>query len=269
MRSQVSPIIFISGTLLMLLGMSSCGDTREIRETFSMHFQPRECSQIITLPLRYKEIPGTAGNKHFVTKTTEMLEDGAVEADRFILWMMTGEDDLKELRAEYPNLKSKEYENVYETYHTMKERELKAPHMRPLEQQLEHDYRSYISSTRALSTSSDSKATAYPRPWPYRVTGVKDFRIISLSPLFGKPAESSLNDYFTIDEFRPRQIISYRRKALLWGYSDKDKEHSAVALDGADGTACGDVPLEESPRGATHQDQAGLHPRDHGGQGTA
>ena len=223
MRSQVSPIIFISGTLLMLLGMSSCGDTREIRETFSMHFQPRECSQIITLPLRYKEIPGTAGNKHFVTKTTEMLEDGAVEADRFILWMMTGEDDLKELRAEYPNLKSKEYENVYETYHTMKERELKAPHMRPLEQQLEHDYRSYISSTRALSTSSDSKATAYPRPWPYRVTGVTDFRIISLAPLFGKPAESSLNDYFTIDEFRPRQIISYRRKALLWGYSDKDK----------------------------------------------
>ena len=209
--------------LVAVLGASSCGDTREIRETFSMHFQPRECSQIITLPLRYKEIPGTAGNKHFVTKTTEMLEDGAVEADRFILWMMTGEDDLKELRAEYPNLKSKEYENVYEKYHTMKGRELKAPHMRPLEQQLEHDYRSYISSTRALSTSGDAKATAYPRPWPYRVTGVKDFRIISLSPLFGQPAESSLNDYFTIDEFSPRQIISYRRKALLWGYSDKDK----------------------------------------------
>ena len=209
--------------LIAVLGASSCGDTRGIRETFSMHFQPRECSQIITLPLRYKEIPGTAGNKHFVTKTTEMLEDGAVEADRFILWMMTGEDDLKELRAEYPNLKSKEYENVYEKYHTMKGRVLKAPHMRPLEQQLEHDYRSYIFSTRALSTSGDAKATAYPRPWPYRVTGVKDFRIISLSPLFGQPAESSLNDYFIIDEFSPRQIISYRRKALLWGYSDKDK----------------------------------------------
>ena len=210
-------------TLVAVLVVSSCGDTREIWETFSMHFQPRECSQIITLPLRYKEIPGTAGNKHFVTKTTEMLEDGAVEADRFVLWMMTGEDDLKELRAESPNLKSKEYEKVYEKYHTMKGRELKAPHMRPLEQQLEHDYRSYISSTRALSTSGDAKATAYPRPWPYRVTGVKDFRIISLSPLFGKPAESSLNDYFIIDEFSPRQIISYRRKALLWGYSDKDK----------------------------------------------
>nr|WP_314750369.1 hypothetical protein [uncultured Porphyromonas sp.] len=80
-------------TLVAVLGASSCGDTREIRETFSMHFQPRECSQIITLPLRYKEIPGTAGNKHFVTKTTEMLEDGAVEADRFVLWMMTGEND--------------------------------------------------------------------------------------------------------------------------------------------------------------------------------
>ena len=60
-----------------------------------------------------------------------------------------------------------------------------------------------------------------PTPWPYRVTGVKDFRIVSLSPLFGQPAESSLNDYFIIDEFSPRQIISSRTKTLLWGYSDK------------------------------------------------
>ena len=60
-----------------------------------------------------------------------------------------------------------------------------------------------------------------PTPWAYRVTGVKDFRIVSLSPLFGQPAESSLNDYFSIYEFSPRQIISSRTKTLLWGYSDK------------------------------------------------
>ena len=100
-----------------------------------------------------------------------------------------------------------------------------APRNSELERQLAHDYNNRPEARgRKPRVSRDRiMSGAPPEPWPYRVTGVKDFRIISLSPLFGQPAESSLNDYFTIDEFRPRQIISYRRKALLWGYSDKDK----------------------------------------------
>jgi len=211
-------IRYILTALLAILGTSSCKEKGDEIGNYSFEFLPRECTQIITLPLRYTERPITIGDKHFITNSAEELNDGAVEAEQFILWVMTGEDDLKELRAEFPNIKNRNYEDSYENYYRWKGRKLTTPHMLALERQLDQDHRRRSSSARSLSSG---KAFTNLIPWEYRVTGVKDFRIISLSPLFGLPAETSLNDYFSIYEFKPRQIISSRTKTLLWGYSDK------------------------------------------------
>lgn len=66
----------------------------------------------------------------------------------------------------------------------------------------------------------------YVLQWEYRVTGVKDFRIEAMSPLFGQAAGTSLNRYFSILEFRPKQVINYRTRGLVWGYHSKNKLES-------------------------------------------
>ena len=120
-------IRYILTTLLAILGTSSCKEKGDEIGNYSFEFLPRECTQIITLPLRYTERPITIGDKHFITNSAEELNDGAVEAEQFILWVMTGEDDLKELRAEFPNIKNRNYEDSYENYYRWKGRKLTTP----------------------------------------------------------------------------------------------------------------------------------------------
>ena len=66
----------------------------------------------------------------------------------------------------------------------------------------------------------------YVLQWEYRVTGVKDFRIEAMSPLFGQAAGTSLNRYFSILELRQKQVINYRNRGLVWGYHSKNKLES-------------------------------------------
>ena len=74
-----------------------------------------------------------------------------------------------------------------------------------------------------MQSSSSLIPEANLKPWEYRVTGVKDFKIMALTPLFGLPAETSLNRFFTIHELAPKQIVSSQSKRLAWGYRSKDQ----------------------------------------------
>ena len=213
----------ISCVLFLSMGASSCGDTYIPRESVTLHFRPRVCTQMFTLPLEDVEVVEDVLGKVYRRHEFVRIKGKAVEASKFLLWMMTGADDLKDMPDD-PDVRAEDYENGYDSeYSARKKAPLLAPSIPQLERQLREDFRIWVGGSRSLASGSKGLDATVRKAWPYRVTGVKDFRIISLSPLFGQPAESSLNDYFIIDEFSPRQIISYRRKALLWGYSDKDK----------------------------------------------
>ena len=55
------------------------------------------------------------------------------------------------------------------------------------------------------------------------MTGVKDFNIVATTPLFGQAAGTSLNHYFSIFEFHPKQIITHTTQSLVWGYRSQNK----------------------------------------------
>jgi len=214
----------ISCVLFLSMGASSCGDREPRGNHAALYFRPRVCTQMFTLPLEDVEVVEDVLGKVYRRHEYVRIKGKAVEASKFLLWMMTGADDLKDTRLDYPEMEALTYQEQYDLDHPgRKKAPLLAPSIPHLEGQLRDDFRKWASGSRGLASGSKGLDAVARKAWPYRVTGVKDFRIISLSPLFGQPAESSLNDYFIIHEFRPRQIISYRRKALLWGYSDKDK----------------------------------------------
>ena len=185
--------------LLAVLGISSC-DTYVVGGKTSLIFYPRVCEEIMTHPMQYIERSQEFADKTYTNRVIKHLDGSEVEAEQFILQMETGSKGLKVLKIRQPN-----DERVRE-YLALADKNLA-----PKDPALERSYK------------SRKPIVGMPPPlhWEYRVTGVKDFRIISLSPLFGLPAETSLNDYFSIYEFKPRQIISSRTKTLLWGYSDK------------------------------------------------
>ena len=205
---------YIIAILLTVLGISSC-DTYVVGGKTSLIFYPRVCEEIMTHPMQYIERSQEFAGKTYTNRVIKYLDGSEVEAEQFILQMETGSKGLKVLKIRQPN-----DERVRE-YLALADKNL-APKDPALGRQLTRDYNNRPGE-RQRSYKSREPIIGMPPPlhWEYRVTGVKDFRIISLSPLFGLPAETSLNDYFSIYEFKPRQIISSRTKTLLWGYSDK------------------------------------------------
>ena len=95
--------------------------------------------------------------------------------------------------------------------------------IRPLEKEMIRDYRIGIAGPDAMKPAKPGVMDMNLMPWEYRVTGVKDFKIMALTPLFGLPAETSLNHFFTFHEFKPKQIISHESKRLVWGYRSQDR----------------------------------------------
>ena len=96
-----------------------------------------------------------------------------------------------------------------------------APGNKKLERLLGDDYYRGVVKTR--STNQKGLDWFFIKPWEYRVTGVKDFNIIATTPLFGQAAGTSLNHYFSIFEFHPKQIITHTTQSLVWGYRSQNK----------------------------------------------
>ena len=206
-------------TFVAVLGASSCGEWYVDRDEAHLLGYPRVCDQIVSRPMCSVVQTHTFGENTSTSRHLYVVENEAVQAEDFVLWAMTGAPWIREWVQRDPSEAARRH--WYESL-GRGERGL-APRNSGLERQLARDYNNRPEARgRKLRVSRNRIMSGPPpTPWPYRVTGVKDFRIVSLSPLFGQPAESSLNDYFIIDEFSPRQIISFRTKTLLWGYSDK------------------------------------------------
>ena len=213
--------LFGALALLFTLGISACNSKANPPEPDRMEglifrYFPRECTRILTLPMetRRQVAPGSSYYGDVVVG-----EEG-VEARKFLYWLMTGAGDLDSLELHYSELRGRLYEEIYHRDHFRAEL---APNITPLESQLFDDYRLAGVKSRRMQSSSSIIAEANLEPWEYRVTGVKDFKIMALTPLFGLPAETSLNRYFTIHELAPKQIVSSQSKRLAWGYRSKDQ----------------------------------------------
>ena len=213
--------LFGALALLFMLGISACNSKANPPEPDRMEglifrYFPRECTRILTLPMetRRQVAPGSSYYGDVVVG-----EEG-VEARKFLYWLMTGAGDLDSLELHYSELRGRLYEEIYHRDHFRAEL---APNITPLESQLFDDYRLAGVKSRRMQSSSSMIPEANLKPWEYRVTGVKDFKIMALTPLFGLPAETSLNHFFTFHEFKPKQIISHESKRLVWGYRSQDR----------------------------------------------
>ena len=213
--------LFGALALLFMLGISACNSKANPPEPDRMEglifrYFPRECTRILTLPMetRRQVAPGSSYYGDVVVG-----EEG-VEARKFLYWLMTGAGDLDSLELHYSELRGRLYEEIYHRDHFRAEL---APNIPPLESQLFDDYRLAGVKSRRMQSSSSIIPQANLEPWEYRVTGVKDFKIMALTPLFGLPAETSLNHFFAFHEFKPKQIISHESKRLVWGYRSEDR----------------------------------------------
>ena len=212
--------LFGALALLFMLGISACNKANppepDRMDGLIFRYFPRECTRILTLPMetRRQAAPGSSYYGDVVVG-----EEG-VEARKFLYWLMTGAGDLDSLELHYSYLRGRLYEEIY---HRDRFKAELAPSISSLEPQLFDDYRLAEASPRRMQSSSSLMHAANLMPWEYRVTGVKDFKIMALTPLFGLPAETSLNRFFTIHELAPKQIVSSQSKRLAWGYRSKDQ----------------------------------------------
>lgn len=201
-------------TLLLLTTslLASCkGDNDNITESISFIYKPSVCDVIrmSACSINYKIYSGKA--------SPSPMDSASISSTQLGLWMMTGDSALLEMTKEEPNESLSYYERTYSSY-SMQGKRVFATQFSKLERILFEDY-----SKQRDSRSNHDEVAARVIPWEYRVTGVKDFRIEATTPLFGQPAGTSLNKYFSIFEFRLKQIISYHTKSLVWGYQSHNK----------------------------------------------
>ena len=205
---------YIHFVILLLVScfFGACREKEDIREGgISFYFHPRECQSITT---------GTCvltGQRYYEWESPNVDSSG-VEASNLGLWMMTGEKNLSKLITKEPHRELSYLERRYQDVAFLTS---KAPRLHHLEEKLQDDYLKGWGNSRG--SRSSGLDFVYLLPWEYRVTGVKNFRIEAMSPLFGQAPGMSLNRYFSIFEFRPKQVISYRTRNLAWGYRSKNK----------------------------------------------
>ena len=201
--------------LLVCCCFGACREKEDIREGgISFYFHPRECQSIAT---------GTCvlTGQSYYQREFPNVDSSGVKASELGLWMMTGEKNLSKLITKEPHRELSYLERRYQDVAFLTS---KVPRLYRLEKKLQDDYLERWGNSRG--SRSSGLDFVYVLQWEYRVTGVKNFRIEAMSPLFGQAAGTSLNRYFSILEFRPKQVINYRTRGLVWGYHSKNKLES-------------------------------------------
>ncbi|WP_036789215.1 hypothetical protein [Porphyromonas canoris] len=215
---QISPLLTF---VLLTLIATSCFKEPTTAPDVHLIFYPRECKHILASSLQYKT-EKIKGNDTWTFIDT--IQDGQVEAKKFILSIMTGSDNLP-LLPEFIKMMKATSLQYHEGYNLMLnnasvhfESDL-ASHIIPLERQLRDDY---VNSSPRKRIDGRTLTTLL-EDWNYRVTGIKSLSIKAETTLFGQPSGTELKQYFYIDRLNPKQIVSYKSKSLLWGYSDEEK----------------------------------------------
>ena len=101
--------LFTALALLFTLGISACSkaNVEEDEEPFGgthFHYFPRECTRILSLPMKTEQTVGYAGR---VNKRDVVVGEEGVEAKDFLYWLMTGAGDLDSLELHYSELRGR------------------------------------------------------------------------------------------------------------------------------------------------------------------
>jgi hypothetical protein len=147
-------------------------------------------------------VPGLNGEVRQYTDY-EGLENDVVSQNAFLLYIATSNCDPSVL--EDPRL-----------YYTILD-----DHIPEIERQIDQDYRKAYTQRSAGSTSGKFYTNLIDIE--YRTTPIRNLVIRTLNtPLFGKPAGESLNDFFDVITYIPPAIVSYPSNGLLYGYTSKE-----------------------------------------------
>ena len=77
---------------------------------------------MFTLPLEDVEVVEDVLGKVYRRHEYVRIKGKAVEASKFLLWMMTGADDLKDTRLDYPEMEALTYQDQYDLDHPGRKR---------------------------------------------------------------------------------------------------------------------------------------------------
>ncbi len=193
--------------ILTLIVLGSClKEAGFVFPDYALDFHPRTCEKIYTVPLICKT-KGVKQGKKKEGPIRPLKKQDKVPAQRFGFCLITGGKNLRTENLYIPNHFDMP---IGGSFYLLKEIDKGlAPHNKELEEALKRDEAEHFRTSLIH--------------WEYRTSGVKSFKIIALSPLFGQKAKTSLNKYFSIEEFAPRQIISYENNHLVWGYKDREE----------------------------------------------
>lgn len=198
---------------MLLCFCLACGKEEQPPEGgFTLLFQPQECTHVYSFPVWQDQ-----QDYHTLSKNSH-----SVSSDKFRLILVTGgsANFINDYSEYIKNAGSKEKTILHLAIYHDKSKKVLAPSILEIERQLDRDYRTRIGDEEEQQTMTGGDAM-YFKPWHYRTTGIRHLSITADKPLFGQPAGTSLNPFFSIHELIPKQIISYKTKRLLWGYRDR------------------------------------------------
>jgi hypothetical protein len=205
------------GLLLIIAAalLSSCKkDPSVIKEGYFIVFYPREISSVYIIPgiQQFVDYQGITLINHLD------FEGNVISQDNVFFSIQTSNHDI---RLEFSQLDST---HIYSPYSPMPIHYFSSSDFSFLdtpntyiEQQIKSDYDKDV---RARSKGGDYNVMIRME---YRTTEIKGLTISTLNtPLFGKPAGASLNDFFTIAYYEPPVIVSAPTDRLVYGYSSKE-----------------------------------------------
>lgn len=193
--------------LLLSFILISCSKDGNITESVDLYFKPRNCSNIFAVA-GLKTETNLNGSLYYLY-TDIPTGSQSITVNSFFLSVISSNYNIS-------NLINKEWSSIF--YPLNVENDVFNNHDLNIEEQIKADYSKYLKS---ISKNKREYSLAL-MPVEYRLTPIKDFKITANCSLFGKQAGENLNNYFSIEYFQPKLIISSKNNSLAFGFSDNE-----------------------------------------------
>jgi len=190
--------------------LSSCKKDTYSGEGYNLVFFPRKVNNVFITPgeQRFSYYQGFKQIDYF------RLEGDTVTEDQFFISILSSNYDPRpDLAKDNPDYDPKSSMPIGYPFSFDN---LDDP-IPSVEQQIKSDY------DKQVRTNSKGGDNTVMVSIEYRTTEIKKLTISAVStPLFGKSAGTSLNDFFDIVQYDPPVIISAPTNRLIYGYSSKE-----------------------------------------------
>jgi hypothetical protein len=213
--------ILLAAAALLTLSVTACRDDKPDIKTEEIYkYYPEVCDQFIALPAydRVEEKVFGNGEKkevHFLER--EDHEEG-VPATDFAIWIMTGGGYLKEVKETALARYQMSFSKLESMYNKQRTDDQLAPGIPQVEQILKEEGIFPSDLSRVLT-----RAVTTVYGYSYRVTGLRDLRIITKTPLYGQPEGADVTRFFSIVNVSPDQIFSSKTMQMEW--DGRSREH--------------------------------------------